>query len=58
MDIIDTAEVNGVRSYIFASCIVYGKGEGFGNKISNQEVAIVQAAQKLRRVYRVDFDHQ
>ncbi|KAL4915391.1 hypothetical protein BDW62DRAFT_212740 [Aspergillus aurantiobrunneus] len=54
IDVIDTAETHGARSYIFAPCIVYGKGEGFGNKISIQVVAIVQAALELRRVCRVD----
>lgn len=54
---IETAEAHGVRSYIFIPCIVYGKGEGFGNRISIQTVAIVQAAKKLGRVYRPDADH-
>ena len=31
-----------------------GKGEGFGNPISIQTVAIIQAAKALRRVYSVD----
>ena len=53
-DIIDTAEAAGVRSYIFAPCIVYGEGEGFGNHTSIQDVHIVKAARKLRRVYKVD----
>ncbi|KAJ9262166.1 hypothetical protein DTO212C5_8058 [Paecilomyces variotii] len=53
--IIDTAESYGVQSYIFAPCIVYGEGEGFGNKISIT-VAIVQAAKALRRVYRTQSD--
>ncbi|PYH97947.1 hypothetical protein BO71DRAFT_480833 [Aspergillus ellipticus CBS 707.79] len=44
VNVIDTAEANGVRSYIFAPCIVYGKGEGFGNQTSIQDVAIVDAA--------------
>lgn len=52
--VIEAAEEEGVKSYIFAPCIVYGKGEGFGNKISIQTVAIVCAAKALRRVYRVD----
>ncbi|KAF2013576.1 NAD(P)-binding protein [Aaosphaeria arxii CBS 175.79] len=52
--VIETAEQYGVRSYIFAPCIVYGKGEGFGNPISIQTVAIVQAAKALRQVYKVD----
>ncbi|XHG04735.1 hypothetical protein AWENTII_007982 [Aspergillus wentii] len=55
--VIDTAEEYGVRSYIFAPCIVYGEGEGFGNRISIQDVAIVKAAKKIRQVYKVDSDH-
>lgn len=50
----EEAERHGVRSYIFAPCIVYGKGEGFGNIISNQTVNIVKAAKALKRVYKVD----
>lgn len=50
----EEAERYGVRSYVFAPCIVYGKGEGFGNKTSIQTVAIVKAALAMRRVYRVD----
>jgi len=52
--VIEKAEANGVRSYIYVPCIVYGKGEGFGNPISIQTVAIVKAAKKLRQVYRID----
>ncbi|KAL1845250.1 hypothetical protein VTK73DRAFT_791 [Phialemonium thermophilum] len=52
--IIDAAEELGVRSYIFAPCIVYGKNEGFGNPVSIQTVAIVRAAKAAGRVYRVD----
>lgn len=51
---IDEAERHGVHSYVFAPCIVYGKGEGFGNTISIQTVAIVKAAQAMKRVYKVD----
>ncbi|OJJ68893.1 hypothetical protein ASPBRDRAFT_658095 [Aspergillus brasiliensis CBS 101740] len=54
--IIDTAEAHNVRSYIFAPCLVYGQGEGFGNQTSIQDVDIVRAALKLRRVYKVDTD--
>ncbi|GLA93635.1 hypothetical protein AtubIFM57143_011235 [Aspergillus tubingensis] len=54
--IIDTAEAHGVSSYIFAPCLVYGQGEGFGNQTSIQDVDIVRAALKLRRVYKVDTD--
>ncbi|OJJ77419.1 hypothetical protein ASPBRDRAFT_70828 [Aspergillus brasiliensis CBS 101740] len=53
-DIIDTAEELGVHSYIFVPCAVFGKGEGFGNQVSIQDATIVQAAQKLRQVYKVD----
>ncbi|PWY90377.1 NAD dependent epimerase/dehydratase family protein [Aspergillus sclerotioniger CBS 115572] len=52
--IINTAEKHGVKSYIFIPCIVYGKGEGFGNRISIQTVAVVKAAMRTRRVFRVD----
>ncbi|RMJ02496.1 hypothetical protein CDV36_015234 [Fusarium kuroshium] len=55
--IIDLAEANQVRSYIFVPCIVYGKGRGFGNLISIQIVAIVKAAKAMRRVYRTDQGH-
>jgi hypothetical protein len=34
--------------------VVDGKGEGFGNKISIQTVAVVQAAKAVGRVYKVD----
>lgn len=54
IDVIDTADENGVRSYIFTPCVVYGKGEGFGNLISIQTTAIVRAAKGVRRVYSVD----
>lgn len=52
--VIETAKAHGVKSYIFAPCIVYGKGLGFGNPISIQTVAIVKAAVATRRVYKVD----
>ncbi|KAM0247761.1 hypothetical protein ACHAQJ_009722 [Trichoderma viride] len=52
--VISLAEELGVKSYIFAPCIVYGKGLGFGNLISAQTVAIVKAAKEAKRVYRVD----
>ncbi|KAH7414241.1 hypothetical protein DE146DRAFT_762950 [Phaeosphaeria sp. MPI-PUGE-AT-0046c] len=52
--IIETAESHGVRSYIFIPCIVYGEGDGFGNRISIQTTAIVRAAQKLGIVYDVN----
>ena len=52
--VIETAEKFGVRSYIFVPCIVYGEGEGFGNPISIQTVAIVKAAKKLGKLCRPD----
>lgn len=52
--VIEEAERHGVRSYIFAPCMVYGRGEGFGNTISIQTVAIVKASQAMKRVYKVD----
>ncbi|KAH6873823.1 hypothetical protein B0T10DRAFT_522396 [Thelonectria olida] len=55
--VIELSEAKGVRSYIFVPCIVYGKGEGFGNVISIQTVAIVKAALAAKRVHSVDTDH-
>lgn len=52
--VIETAEAYGVRSYIFVPCIVYGEGDGFGNKISIQTTAVVCAAKKLGTVYDVN----
>ncbi|KAJ5819155.1 hypothetical protein N7474_004746 [Penicillium riverlandense] len=49
--VIELAEARGIRNYIFIPCIVYGQGEGFGNPISIQTVAIVRAAKKTGRVY-------
>ncbi|KAM7206009.1 NAD(P)-binding protein [Rhypophila sp. PSN 637] len=52
--VIEEGEKHGVRTYIFTPCIVYGKGEGFGNKISIQTVDIVKAAKAAGGVYKVD----
>jgi len=52
--VVEQAEQRGVKSYIFVPCIVYGRGEGFGNPISIQTVAIVKAARSARRVLSVD----
>ncbi|KAL1638780.1 hypothetical protein SLS58_008594 [Diplodia intermedia] len=51
--VIEQGEAHGVRTYIFAPCIVYGQGEGFGNKISIQTVAIVKAAKAAGQVYKI-----
>ncbi|KAK5050621.1 hypothetical protein LTR84_003903 [Exophiala bonariae] len=52
--VIEQGELHGVKTYVFVPCIVYGKGEGFGNPISIQTVAIVKAAKATGRVYKVD----
>ncbi|KAI1198507.1 hypothetical protein F5X97DRAFT_299343 [Nemania serpens] len=52
--VIEEAAKYGIRSYIFVPCIVYGEGEGFGNRTSIQTVAIVRAAEAAKRVYNVD----
>lgn len=52
--VVEQSEAAGVKSYIFVPCIVYGKGEGFGNRISIQTVAIVKAARAARKVFSVD----
>ncbi|EEA22009.1 NAD dependent epimerase/dehydratase family protein [Talaromyces marneffei ATCC 18224] len=54
VQVIDDGASFGVRSYIFAPCIVYGKGQGFGNPISIQTVAVIRAAKKMRKIYTVD----
>ncbi|EXJ68955.1 uncharacterized protein A1O5_07887 [Cladophialophora psammophila CBS 110553] len=54
--VIELGEFYGVPTYIFVPCIVYGRGEGFGNKISIQTVDITRAAQAARRVYSVDAE--
>ncbi|KAF5691277.1 nad dependent epimerase dehydratase family [Fusarium denticulatum] len=43
----------GVKTYVFSPCIVYGKGEGFGNPISIQTVDIVNAALACKHVYSI-----
>jgi nucleoside-diphosphate-sugar epimerase len=54
--VVERADACGVRSYVFVPCIVYGRGRGFGNRISIQTVAIVKAARAARHVYSVDDD--
>jgi nucleoside-diphosphate-sugar epimerase len=54
--VVEQGEVHGVRTYVFVPCIVYGRGEGFGNPISIQTVAIVKAAKATGHVYKVDTD--
>ncbi|PNS18681.1 hypothetical protein CAC42_5220 [Sphaceloma murrayae] len=56
VDITEQGEKHGVKTYIFAPCIVYGKGEGFGNPISIQTVEIVKAAKATGRVYKIRDD--
>ena len=55
-EVVEHAEMLGVHAYIFVPCIVYGKGEGFGNPISIQTVAIIRAARAAGRVYDVNSD--
>ncbi|KAJ0281952.1 hypothetical protein Brms1b_006737 [Colletotrichum noveboracense] len=51
--VIEEAAAQGVKAYIFAPCIVYGKNEGFGNPISIQTREIVKAAKAAGRVYSI-----
>ena len=53
-EVVEQAEKLGVHAYVSVPCIVYGKGEGFGNPISIQTVAIVRAARAAGRVYDVN----
>lgn len=51
--VVEQGELHEVKTYVFYPCIVYGKGEGFGNPISIQTVAIVKAAKAAGQVYKV-----
>ncbi|KAK4705659.1 hypothetical protein P7C70_g540, partial [Phenoliferia sp. Uapishka_3] len=53
-DIIDFAGANNVKSYIIVPPMVYGPGEGFGNKTSIQILALFQIVQATRKVFQVD----
>ncbi|KIY43095.1 NAD(P)-binding protein [Fistulina hepatica ATCC 64428] len=52
----ELGEELGVRTYILVPPMVYGPGEGFGNKLSIQFVAIVRIGLALKRVYQVADD--
>ncbi|KAK0458021.1 NAD-P-binding protein [Desarmillaria tabescens] len=54
--ILELGDELGVRTYIYVPPMVYGPGEGFGNKISIQFVGIVRVGLALRRVYQVAND--
>lgn len=53
-EVIEQAEKLGVNGYVFVPCIVYGTGEGFGNTISIQTVAVIRAARAAGRVYDIN----
>lgn len=53
-NIVELGEKLGVQTYIFAPCIVYGESATFGNKISIQTKAIVQAAKGTRKLRTPD----
>ncbi|PLB49851.1 NAD(P)-binding protein [Aspergillus steynii IBT 23096] len=52
--VVEAGIEHGVKIYVFSPCIVYGKGEGFGNKISIQTVDVVIAATAAGRMYEFD----
>ncbi|KAF4555483.1 Hypothetical protein D9617_2g054440 [Elsinoe fawcettii] len=54
--VVEEGEKHGVKTYVFAPCIVYGRGEGFGNVISIQTVDVVTSAKALGQVYRLRDD--
>ncbi|RDH38404.1 hypothetical protein BDQ94DRAFT_165549 [Aspergillus welwitschiae] len=56
--IVELSESLGVRSYIFCPCMVYGKGEGFGNQVSIQTVAIVSTARATGHVRNLNESQQ
>ncbi|KAI5476489.1 ubiquitin-conjugating enzyme E2 J1 [Pseudohyphozyma bogoriensis] len=51
---IDIAESSGVLSYTIVPPMVYGSGEGFGNKISIQVVALTRMAREMGTIHPVD----
>ncbi|PIB01679.1 hypothetical protein CB0940_01250 [Cercospora beticola] len=54
--VVDEGEKRGVRVYLFSPCVVYGKGTGFGNRISIQTVDIVMAFKACGYAYNVADD--
>lgn len=46
----------GVKTYIVAPPIVYGKGFGFGNDISKQTVGIIKLGTELKKVFQYSND--
>ncbi|KAL4803998.1 NAD(P)-binding protein [Aspergillus unguis] len=56
--VVEAGLEHGVKVYTFSPCIVYGKGEGFGNKISIQTVDVVIAAMAAGRMYEFDQEGQ
>ncbi|KAJ7461015.1 NAD-P-binding protein [Mycena galericulata] len=58
LSLLDLSESLGVRSYIIVPPMVYGTGEGFGNKISIQFVAIVRLGVALRYLPQIPGDDE
>ncbi|KAJ7118723.1 hypothetical protein C8R44DRAFT_789091 [Mycena epipterygia] len=58
VSILDLSESLDVRSYILVPPMVYGPGEGFGNKISIQFVAIVRIGVALQYLPQIPGDDE
>ncbi|KAJ7702275.1 NAD-P-binding protein [Mycena rosella] len=58
ISIFDLSESLDVRAYILVPPMVYGPGEGFGNKISIQFVAIVRLAVALQYLPQIPADDE
>ncbi|KAJ7491295.1 NAD-P-binding protein [Mycena latifolia] len=58
ISIFDLSESLDVRAYILVPPMVYGPGEGFGNKISIQFVAIVRIAVALQYLPQIPADDE
>ncbi|KAJ7739679.1 NAD-P-binding protein [Mycena maculata] len=58
LSVIDLSESLDVRSYILVPPMVYGPGEGFGNKISIQFVAIVRIGAALQYLPQIPADDE
>jgi len=53
VSVLEYAESLGVKSYVVVPPMVYGRGEGFGNKISIQFVALVRLGKSLGQLWQI-----
>ncbi|KAB8204132.1 NAD(P)-binding protein [Aspergillus parasiticus] len=56
--VVEAGEQYDVRVYLLSPCIVYGKGEGFGNRISIQTVDVVNAFKTAGYAFHIGRENQ